>query len=231
MSSEKMVVGVPVSKYKRRYRRKTYLKKYRFNGAKMRAQGRSVNVRWFKAVEPVPSNTNGEIFGVWRPRDLTTGTNILTATFEKYASFWSMYRCTRIVVKLFPVGIGSESLQGAAGQDLFKRGDVVTWVNQDDSAQAPPPPGGINSVIGKESARLRQGRSRFKIWCNRPSKQFPIWGDIDGTFNNPIFQFVDPWNCSVVVYGDNFSPSTRPGEQVFYWAFIYYRCEFKGQKH
>ena len=203
----------------------------RHNTAKKRAQGRMSGVRWFKAVEAVPSNTNGQIFGVWRPHDVTSSTSVLGNTFRKYASFWSMYRCTKIIVKLFPVGIGSESLQGQAGQPLFKRGDVVTWVNQDDSAQPAPAPGAINEVIGRGSSRLRQARSRFKIWANRPSKQYPIWGDVDGTFDVPVFTFIDPWNCSLVVYGDNFTPSTAQGAQVFYWAFIYYKFEFKGQKH
>lgn len=207
-------------------KKRTYTK--RRNTGKKRAQGRMSGVRWFKNIDSVPSDGNGRIFNTWRPHDVTQSVQDLGETFRKYASFWSMYRCLKIVVKLIPVGIGSESLQGQAGQPLFKRGDVVTWVNQDDSAQAPP--AGINEIIGKGSARLRGARRTIKIWASRP-KNYPIWGDVDGTFDVPVFTFVDPWNSSLVLYGDNFTPQTAPGTQIYYWAFAYYKFEFKGQKH
>lgn len=233
MAGGKLTLAVDnkqTTRYSRRGTRYTRRKKNWRNTATKRAQGRMSGVRWFKNVGTVPSNANGQIFEVWRPRDVTDSVGDLGETFRKYASFWSMYRCTKIVVKLFPVGVGSESLQGQAGQPLFKRGDVVTWINQDDSAQGAPGVGQINTVIGKASARLRNARRSIKLWAVRP-RNYPIWGDIDGTFQQPTFQFVDPYNCSLVLYGDNFTPNTAPGTQVWYWATAYYKFEFKGQKH
>lgn len=223
MAGGKLVLAVAG----KRTQQKRYYRKKR-NTSYKRAQGRATHYRWFKDVTAVPSSTAGEIFNVYRPRDLTQNTGDLGQTFMKYASFWSQYRCTKVIVKLFPAGVGSESLQGQAGQPLFKRGDIVTWINQDDSAQGAP--NGINKIIGRNSSRLRNARKYFKLYANRPNN-FPIWGDIDGTFAAPVINFVDTWNASLCTYGDNFTASTAPGSQVFYWAFVYYKVEFKGMKH
>lgn len=202
------------------------------NTSRKRAQGRSRNTRWFKRVIGLRSDADGKMFETIRAHDLTQlipAANPMAEAFEKYAAFYSMYRCTKIVVKFIPRSVTSASLQDTTGRPMFQFGDVVTWVNQDDSVQAAPT-AGINDVIGKGSAKLRNPTKVIKIWAGRP-KNFPIWGDVDGTLSAPIFLNTDPWNPSLCFYGDNFTPVNVAGSQIFYWIEVFYKVEFKGQKY
>lgn len=212
-----------------RYFRKYKIRKPFGQSAMARSQGKGSVYKWFKLVETVPANIDGKIYATWRPRDVSAGNNQLTDVFFKYASFFSTYQVVKIVVKLFPTGLGSESLQDAQGRPMHKRGDVVTWINQSDLVQGPPT--SINEIISRGSARIRQARNRIKMWTTRPFKEFPIWGDIGGDFDNPAITFVDPYNSTLAIYGDNFTPSNVVGNQVFYWAFAHYKVQFKGMTH
>jgi len=182
--------------------------------------------RWFKFTQNIPTNVNGNFFNNWAPPDVT---NCLD--FTKWGQIWEEFKVLQFSVKLFPAAVGSESLQEAnntqpvpGNQATFKRGNVITWVDQ---GSADPNFNTIEDIIIRPSAKLINPRRFHKRWCTRPRGN-PDWGqlDSDGTIALP-----DQWNDSrIKLYGQGFTPSTSPGTQVWYYVMITFKVIFRGRQ-
>lgn len=183
------------------------------------------DVRWFKEVRTIQSNTGGNFREVFRPIDVAN-----CADFANWAKIWEEYKILQIIVRMFPAAVGSESLQEnipppdiPSGIASFKRGDVITWVDQGDLDV----PTDFNRIIIKPSAKLLQPRKYHKRYINRPYGN-PNWGqlDTDGTI-----LLGDEWtDTRIQVFGTNFTPSTVAGSQVWYYVTVSYKLLFRGRQ-
>lgn len=215
-------------RFRRRFRRNQVgpsLHRTRWTFRKRVGQNLTREVRWFKDVGPVSSQLGGFV------NDSITGAAVAgSQQFDLFGRIWEEYKVLKIIVKWFPANVGGESLQAPSGTGvpvgapLLQRGDCVTWI--DPNTPTPPPPSSINDVMGKSSAMIVQPRRLQKRWMSRP-RGYPTWGSIGP---NGIIANLDPWDGSINMYGDNFTPSIAPGQQVFFWRIAYYKVLFRSRQ-
>ena len=185
------------------------------------------DVRWFKEVRTLQSNASGNFRELFRPGDVD---NCLD--FNNWAKIWEEYKVLQVTVRMHPAAVGSESLQEKfpqPGDDTpgaratFKRGDVITWVDQGDLDA----PTDFQRIIIKPSAKLLQPRRFHKRYINRPYGN-PNWGqlDTDGTIS-----LGDEWNDTrIQVFGTNFTSSAAAGNQIWYYITVAYKVVFRGRQ-
>lgn len=191
-------------------------------GRSMRvAQNLTRNVFWFKSTGPVEVLGNGTI-------NLSANASQVSGTqaFQNFARSFEQYKVLKVVLKLIPASVGSESISTT----WFHRGNAVTWVDQ------PPlqtnPPAGINQVMSLPSARLFQPRRFHKRYMNRPKGGLTnLWGTIQHTAGVPIIG-PDSWLTTIKLYGDNFGPGPGPQGQTippYFFFEQYFKVVFRSR--
>lgn len=186
--------------------------------------------RWFKHVKFITSDPDniGRFSQIYRPGLVTE-----CLDFQNWGRCWEQYKVLQVSVHFIPAAIGSESLQQGF-QDgngfptniaTFKRGEVVIYMDQ--GAQDPVEPD-FARLITKPSARLYSARQRVRRFMTRPRGN-PEWGEFssqDGTV-----QQSDSWSDSYLhIQGQNFTPLSAPGNQLWYWVQINYKVLFRGRQ-
>lgn len=218
---------------RRRTRRRTTktgapLRGVRWNRSKRVQQNLTRDVRWFKEVRTIQSNVNGNFRQVYSPPNIVNCDD-----WNKWAQIWEEYKVLQVTVKFLPAAVGSESLQEGispppvpSNEATFKRGNVVTWIDQGE-LDVPGGPNVIQQLIVKPSARLIQPRRYHKRYINRPYGN-PEWGRLDDT---GAITLPDSWEDSrIQIFGENFSPLTGAGNQQYYYVMISYKVVFRGRQ-
>lgn len=215
--------------YRRPYARPQYgpaLRRTTWTRRRRVQQNLTRDCRWFKEVRTIQSNDSGNF------RELFAPTNIDNCLdFPNWAKIWEEYKVLKVVVKMIPAAVGSESLQENFPQDndvpgaraTFKRGDCITWVDQGDLDE----PTTFSRIIIKPSARLIQPRRYHVRWIDRP-KGNPNWGRIDTT---GIVTLPDEWgDTRIQLFGTRFTPSNAAGNQIWYYVTVAYKVIFRGRQ-
>lgn len=216
------------SKRRKNYARRTgpSLRANRWNRQKRVGQNLTRDLRYFKAVRTIVTNTNGNFRAIYSPPNIIECNDWLN-----WAKIWEEFKILSVSVKFFPASVGSEALQEAntgtqsypGNVATFKRGNVVTWVDQGELDA----PGAFGDIIIKPSAKLINPRRAHKRWINRPMGN-PNWGqlDPDGAISLP-----DEWNDSrIQIFGENFTPIQAAGNQSYYYVMITYKVLFRGRQ-
>lgn len=221
------------AKAKRTYRKKKqqYGPTLTFNAwnyNKRKMQNLTRDVRYFKEVRTIIANTNGNFRQLYRPDNVENCTDWL-----KWAVIWEEYKVLNFTVQFFASAVGSESLQEANAPAsvpgrvaTFKRGNVVTWVDQGE-LDTPAGPDIISKLIIKPSARLINARDYHKRYINRPYGN-PEWGRLS---DDGQISIADDWQDSrIQIYGQDFTPSDAAGTQIYYYVMISYKVVFRGRQ-
>lgn len=183
-------------------------------------------VMWMKDVTAVQSANDGVISAKWETNDI-----FAVGDFTNWATFYEEFKILKVIVRLFPSNVGGESMQimtpGAppqlTGLPQFQRGDILSWIDQGNNDVTPT---SVVSVINRSSARLFSPRRFHKRYITR-APSFPGWGTLDV---NGVQLTPDPWQCSIRLYGENFTPNQAPGQQNFFYAQILYKVLFRGRR-
>lgn len=218
--------GKRVYNKKKKYSKREWgapITKTRWTRGNRVAQNLTRNVRWFKDTISIQSDNIGEI-----DFSLSTTTPQNAGDFTNFGIFYEEYKIEKVILKLFPAKVGSESAQrmggpGIPGQPLFLRGDTVSWIDQKNND---PNPITIFDVINKSSARLFQPRNYHKRYICRPNN-YPGWGllNTDGSI-----QTLDPWAASIKIFGVGFSPNNLPGDQTFFYCQCFYKVLYRNRR-
>ena len=224
-------------RYGRRHRRRTHyrhgmsrnyrvgasMSRPRFTRRKRVGQNLTREIKWFKRVQAITSDTAGNIgFDV-------SSVNVDTVPdFITYGTLYSQYKVLKVMCKFFPSNVGGESLQiinTGAGQSfpLLQRGDALTYTGK------PAVTGlGIADIIQRSSARLIQPRRFHKRWVDR-AYGYPTWGEL-----NPSGGVVtpDPWDdeSNITMIGENFTPTQAPGQQNFFYVMTLWKVLFRSRQ-
>lgn len=205
----------PLSKFVRR-------RSYKINrGAVRRAQNISKMTMWFKRVQAMTSDTNGNIgFSV-------LGGNVDTVDdFVTFGTLYSQFQVRKIVCKFYPANVGGESQQTVAGGFAqFQRGDCASYTGKRAIT-------GLNNIVGtinRGSARLMQPRRLHKRWMTRPKTGYDEWGELNNTGG---VDTVDPWDLESGIHlvGENFTPTQAPGSQNFFYVITYWKVVFRSRQ-
>lgn len=175
------------------------------------AQGLTRNVFWFKRTGPIEVLPNGTM-----SQRFSANQASLTSSFQNYARSYEQFKVLKVVLKLYPASVGSESISTA----WFHRGNTVSYIDQPPIAAAPPL--SINEVMSLPSSRLFQPRSFHKRYMNRPrgglTNRWPLIDhDAQG---NPVTQ-TESWESEIRLYGDNFGAGPGPQGQTIPPYFFY----------
>lgn len=212
--------------YRRRYgvRVGAPLTRTKWTRRKRVQQNLTRSVYWFKNVITIQSNLNGNFRSVFSPGDVVGASDWLN-----FGTIFNEFKVLKMIVKFFPASVGSESLQEANApasvpgrEATFKRGDVITWVDQG----VPVVPGAITDIINKSSAMLVQPRRFHKRYVNR-ARGYPTWGALN---DNGSIAIQDPWDSKIQIFGENFTPIQSPGTQIWYYCQIMWKVLFRGRQ-
>lgn len=188
------------------------------------SQSLTRNVFWFKETGPIQltnpgtNNDNGEIYSTYQPSDVTSN-----ADFLNFARAFEQYKVLKVIVKLYPASIGSESVN----PNVFRRGNIVSYIDQ-------PPLGGqpdsINDAMGLPSAKLFQPRRFHKRFMNRPRGGNTFsWILINHTSTGAPAPLFDSWNTEIKIYGDNFGTGPAGTDQPYYFYEVLYKVIFRSR--
>lgn len=185
------------------------------------------SVYWFKSLVTITSNQNGNFRQTFRPNDVSQATD-----WQNFGTLFNEYKVLKMIVKFIPSSVGSESLASFNPvnwdgtnqlQAIFKRGDTITWVDLQDPIS---PPGGVADIINKSSAMIFNPRRFHKRYVNR-TRGYPSWGTLNdnGTINVP-----DNWQSIIQIFGENFTPITAPGSQIWFYCQVMFKVLFRGRQ-
>lgn len=189
---------------------------------KRAAQGVTRQYMWFKSVLTVTSNPAGQVSYALTANNVTTA-----GDWTNQAQNWEEFKVLKVVTKLIPAAVGSESVVvGAAGGGLRPtniRGDAVSWIDFNSNAPAVT---AVADVINAPSARMLQPRRTHVRWMNRP-RNYPDWGVLSnaGGLATP-----DNWLGTLNLYGDGFTPTGVAGPQRFFYAQQMFKVVFRGRR-
>lgn len=176
--------------------------------------------RWFKTATTISSNSTGDFNIRYRPALVWQSLD-----FENWGRCWEEFKILKVNISFIPASIGSESLQGVAGQPLYRRGEVIIYFDQGEDDT---PTNSFLELITKPSAKLVSARRITKRWMTRPSGN-PEWGTFDTATG--LIDVPDSWtNSSMVIQGQGFTPVTAPGVQVWYYVTTSYKVLFRGRQ-
>lgn len=212
---------------KRRYNRwKRKQKKGNFN------QNLSKDVFWFKKCGDIPANASGELYLRITPNDIFP-----IPSFVNMCRNYEQYKVLKVITKFYPAYIGSETSTQSPANNGFRRGNVVTYIEQ-PPFDPQPTAGQISLVMGFPSAKLHQTRSTIKRWMSRPSGgRYLDWSRIQHfppnqqnlvPYPNPA---PDPWDSEIRIFGDNFSTTPANNKPYFFVEYLFqviFRSKYRG---
>lgn len=203
-------------KRKKTYRRRTR-KAVIYNRPRRVAQNIQKGVRWFKQTGEIDSNLQGKIYYNYNANGIFP-----IRGFNNECRNWEQFKVLKVIIKWIPASVGSES----TAPNLFRRGNMVTFIDQPPIDNAPP--SSIPQVMNLPSARLAQPRRFMKRWMSRPrGGNTNVWTLIDHAADGTPQFTNDSWQTQLKIYGDNFGTGgTLP---YFYYEVLYkvvFRCRF-----
>lgn len=222
--------------------KKSKPRRRRRRAKKARAQNLAHNVRWFKAVHTLESNTSGEIDIHVTSDSIGGGPLGPIGDFHNYASAYEEYKVMKVICRFYPMSVGSESLQQqitpGIGYPLFRRGAIASWIDQGNNDSVS---GGIPTLINRNSSRIFNPRRFHSRWMTR-APGFPKWGQLDTSgvpigplppgpglpFGRP--NLADAWEAAIRLWGDSFTPSGAQGSQAFFYVQMLFKVVFRGRR-
>lgn len=198
------------------------LTRTRWTRRKRVQQNLTRSVQWFKSVQAITSDTNGNIGN----SELTS--NVYTNDdFTTFGTLFRQFKILKVLVKYYPSNVGGESMQVSVGQGpspgfpMLQRGDCLTYCGS-----VAPPASGITDVITRSSARLVQPRRFHKRWIDRP-RGYMEWGETNTTGGVTT---ADPWIDGIHMLGENFTPVQVPGQQNFFYVMTLWKVLFRSRQ-
>lgn len=192
-----------------------------------RSQNLSKNIFWFKKAGDIKASPTGEIY-----LQITPGEVFQCPAFVNMCRNYEQYKVLRVIAKYYIAYGGSESTtQLATG---YKRGNVVTWIDQ-PPLQTQPLAGGITTIMGFPSAKLHQSNRTIKRWMSRPSGgHVSDWNYITHptALGLPVIEN-DDWTSVIKIFGDNFGVPGGTGinKPYFFVEYTYkviFRSKWRG---
>ena len=197
------------------------------NKVKRIGQNLGKNVFWFKKCGDIKASGSDEIFMRITPND-----TFPIPKFINTCRSFEQYKVLKVIVKFYPAYVGSESTTQTPTNNGFRRGNVITWIDQPPLGLQPMS-GQIANLMGFPSSRLHQTRATIKRWMNRPSGgRTADWAYITHptALGVPTVQ-PDPWNSEIRIFGDNFSTTPQNNKAYFFVEYLFkvvFRSEWRG---
>lgn len=192
-----------------------------------RNQNLSRNTMWFKKVgDLTAASPAGVINGRY-----TTNDSFPIPTFVNVCRNWEQYKVLKVITKFYPAYIGSESVTSAAAG--YRRGNVVTWIDQPPLDSQNPATGQITILMGFPSCKLHQPSRVFKRWMNRPRGAVTNeWSQIHHPTALGV-PTIDPdnWKSEIRLFGDGFSVNPTTQKPYFFvemWFKVTFRSKYRG---
>lgn len=223
-------------RFRRRFKRRGFgnvgppMRRPRWNRRRRVNQNLTREVRWFKTINEIDTSTPNGYLRFNAQQDGADAALQETIQFTKYGTIWDEYKILKVIMKLYPAHVGSESVVSEAGSATFAprfyRGNMVSWIDpQGDSSGVT----NIITVMGKPSAKLHNPRRFVKRWMDRPRSGYPTWGTL-----SPTGQIVnmDPWNGQIRVFGEGFTPPGQSEDSlhVYFYAEVLYKVLFRSRQ-
>lgn len=210
---------------KRGYHR--YRRKKLNNRGKRIGQNLGKNVFWFKKCSDIPADGSGNLFLRINANDTFPIPN-----FVNMCRSFEQYKVLKVIAKFYPAFVGSETTTQTATNNGFRRGNVITWIDQPPLGLQPTG-GQISTLMGFPSARLHQTRATIKRWMNRPSGgRFMDWAYITHPTALGVPQIApDAWNSEIRIFGDNFSTTPQNNKPYFFVEYLFqvvFRSVYRG---
>ena len=229
----KPVIGVPIKtssyrpRYKRRWRRRRYTRGPTTRRPRYRSrwnQNLSTRAMWFKKCGDLGLTGDGIVNDI-----ITANDSFPIPSFVNECRSWEQYKVLRVVVKYYPAYVGSESVTQSLGG--YRRGNVVTWIEQPPFNAPNPNAGSISVLMGYPSAKLHQPRSTIKRWMNRPSGgRYLPWSFITHPTALGLPTIApDTWDTQLRLFGDGFSAATAGPQRPYFFYEALFKVVFRSR--
>lgn len=209
------------SRSRRRSRRKLTAGGPRIMGRALRRKRiNQVDVRpfWFKY--------NSTIDWIKEGNTLFTIDSVLynIQQFRQVLPLYDEYKVMGYIVRLFPSGVGTESMDPQGPARALVRGDHILMSDQNW------PTGGaitsISSVINQGSCRMINARRPQRRTIFRPYG-LPQWTSTETDPGGLVID-ADPWSPAIQLYHEN-GTDLPAGQRIMWWYTIEYKVLFRGR--
>ena len=210
-------------KYPTRRRHVSFARK---NKSKRIGQNLGKTMFWFKRAGSVTAQPDNSLYLKTTPNEVFP-----IPSFINQCRGFEQYKVLKVITKFYPAYVGSET-NTASTAAAFRRGNVVTWIDQPPIGNQPSP-GEITLLMGFPSSRLHQTRATIKRWMNRPSGgRFNDWAYIThpSALGVPAVS-PDTWDSEIKIFGDNFGFAPGNNRPYFFVETLYkvvFRSIYRG---